>query len=300
MYDDAPAHNSGKINKRSRRATLAIETLGIAEHARYSLPGNLEVDLGTTVRDCVARTQYFSPDALKGLLPRQLEAARPWEGTRLELRNESTLAAARAMVASGQYQHVAALNFASAKNPGGGFLNGSLAQEESLAVSSALYLSLRKAEEYYNHHRHTPNLLYSERMIYSPACPVFRDDAGELLYQPYLLSILTSAAPNAGAIRQNTPELEAQIPAVFRERAQYVLALAASKGVDALILGAWGCGVFRNDPTMVARTFAELLRPGGDWHGRFATVRFAVLDTHEPPVIFQAFADVLTNLAGTP
>jgi uncharacterized protein (TIGR02452 family) len=133
-------------------------------------------------------------------------------------------------------------------------------------------------------------------MIFSPACPVFRDDEGELLLQPYLLSILTSAAPNAGAIRDNSPTLEPQIPAVFKKRAELVLALAASRGVDALILGAWGCGVFRNDPVMVAQTFAELLRPGGPWHGHFAAVRFAVLDNQATPVIFGAFLDVLMNL----
>ena len=278
---------------------MAIETLGIAEHSRYTLPGDYIVDLGDSVINCVAGTQYFSPEALQTLCERQRAVSPPWATTRLELGNESTLGAAHELVSSGKYRHVAALNFASAKNPGGGFLNGSLAQEESLAVSSALYLSLRKAEEYYNYHRGSSSLLYSERMIFSPACPVFRVDNGDLLPQPYLLSIVTSAAPNAGAIRDNAPELEPQIPEVFRRRAELVLALAASRGVDALILGAWGCGVFRNDPVMVAQTFAELLRPGGPWHGHFETVRFAVLDNQASPVIFEAFLDVLLNLTAS-
>src|SRR5262249_38608560 len=146
---------------------------------------------------------------------------------------------------------VAALNFASAKDPGGGFLNGSQAQEESLARSSALYASLLRGWEFYDRHRASPSCLYLDAMIVSPGCPVFRDDDGTLLEEPQLVTIITSPALNAGAAADNRPEELPRIPEVFRRRSEYGLALAASQGANRLVLGAWGCGVFRNDPAVV-------------------------------------------------
>ena len=68
------------------------------------------------------------------------------------------------------------------------------------------------------------------------------------------------------------------IAEVFRRRSEYVLALAASQGSKRLVLGAWGCGVFRNDPAVVAAAFVGHLRRGA-WSGRFERVVFSVLDT---------------------
>jgi uncharacterized protein (TIGR02452 family) len=55
-----------------------------------------------------------------------------------------------------------------------------------------------------------------------------------------------------------------------------VLAVAAMHGHDTLVLGAWGCGAFGNDPEMVAELFREAL--AGDLRGQFGTATFAVLD----------------------
>jgi hypothetical protein len=115
MHDTLPARAHGKINKRSRRATMAIETLGIAEHARYTLPGDYVVELGDTVKNCVNGTQYISPETLHTLCERQKTQPPRWDRTHLELRNESTLGAARDLVTSERFQHVAALNFARKK-----------------------------------------------------------------------------------------------------------------------------------------------------------------------------------------
>ena len=152
------------------------------------------------------------------------------------------------------------MNFASAKNPGGGFLNGSQAQEESLARSSAMHASLLRAWEFYERHRVLPSLLYSDAMTLSPNCPIIRDDDGALLEEPRLATFITSPAPNAGAIANNRPQELPLIPDVLRRRSEFVLALAASQGYKCLVLGAWGCGVFRNDPRVVAAAFAEHLR----------------------------------------
>ena len=92
--------------------------------------------------------------------------------------NDTTLAAARALVADG-FKPVA-LNFASARNPGGGFLNGARAQEESLCRASALYACIN-GNAMYRHHAPLPGGFYTNYAIYSPAVPVFKDDDGHRL-----------------------------------------------------------------------------------------------------------------------
>lgn len=261
---------------RSARLEVARQTVEIVERGSYTSPGGRAVDIADPVRACLEATRLFSPEALQGL--RQEVLARPAEGgdTAMEVVNETTLAGIDRLLADGGGP-VAALNFASARNPGGGFLGGSQAQEESLARSSALYASLLRAGDYYERHRALRSALYTDAMILSPGCPVIRADDGALLEEPRLATFITSAAPNAGAAAGNHPEEVPLIPEVLRRRSEYVLALAASHGYRRLVLGAWGCGVFRNDPGVVARTFADHLL-GGAWAGRFDRVVFSVLD----------------------
>jgi uncharacterized protein (TIGR02452 family) len=188
------------------------------------------------------------------------------------------------------YQHIGVLNFASAKHPGGGFLGGAKAQEESLARSSGLYPSLLRCPDFYTFHRYLDTCLYSDWMIFSPYCPVLRTDSGTWLEAPFMVSFITSPAPNAGAIEANEPENLTKIPATLRERNSKLLALAVHHQCDALVLGAWGCGVFRNDPQIVASIFWEHLGPTGQYWGRFKKVQFSVLDGSKEQNIYAAFA----------
>ena len=134
---------------------------------------------------------------------------------------------------------------------------------------------------------------YSDRMIYSPGCPVFRDDSGRLLDAPHLVDFITSPAPNAGALRKRRGRTAERIPAILRQRAGKILALACSMGCDALVLGAWGCGVFRNDPNVVAGVFAELLTEDGPFRKCFKTVRFSIYDAPGQTANFVAFSDAV-------
>jgi uncharacterized protein (TIGR02452 family) len=166
----------------------------------------------------------------------------------------------------------AALNFASATHPGGGFLSGARAQEEYLARSSALYACLESQPMYaYNRQHYDP--LYTSYMLYAPAVPVFRSDDGVLLEEPYTLGIITAAAPNAG---QLPPDRAGEIEAAFGERIAKVLWIGLQHGHDAIVLGAWGCGAFGNDGRLVSRLFYEAL--GGDFRGAYRQVIFAILD----------------------
>ncbi len=242
---------------------MAREAVEIAERGSYRGPAGVEMPIDAA--SAVAGTRLYEPaDAL---------SPTGYDGpTAVEVTGESTVAAARRVGGD-----VAALVFASARNPGGGFLNGAQAQEESIARSSALYPCLLAAREFYEFHRGHPELTYSDRVIYSPGVPVFRDDRGELLPEPYPVSFLTAAAPNLGAIRRNQPHLAGSVPEILRRRAGRVLEVAAAHGHRRIVLGAWGCGVFGNDPVVVARAFAEALR-----ERPFERVVFAVLGPNRP------------------
>jgi uncharacterized protein (TIGR02452 family) len=267
------------VLNRSKRTALANKTIAIVAAGSYCLPDGRTVSIAPFVESCLAATESFPPARLRKVRNEVLARIPEGPPAGIEVRNETTLAAAARLLAAHPGTSVAALNFASAKNPGGGFLNGSQAQEESLARSSALYASLLRAPDYYETHRRLSSCLYTDAMILSPGCPVFRDDEGALLAEPYPVTFITSAAPNAGAVARNEPAEVAEIPVALRRRAELVLALAARSGCESLVLGAWGCGVFRNDPEMVAATFAELLAPDGVWARHFQRVAFAVLDT---------------------
>ncbi|GAA3925005.1 TIGR02452 family protein [Actinomadura viridis] len=284
------------MSRHPRRAT-AQETVAILERGEYRAPSGRTVPIASAVDRSVQGTVLYDPQRLAAHL-KTIAAGDPGGlATRIEVTGETTLEAARRLsAAAGDGTVPLALNFASAKNPGGGFLNGAHAQEEGLARSSALYASLRSARAFYDFHRDQRDLLYSDHMIYSPAVPVFRDDAGRLLEEPYQVAFLTSPAPNRGAIRD--PGKAALIPDTLRLRARKVLAAALVNGHGRLVLGAWGCGVFRNDPREVATAFAEALGPGAEFAGRFEHVVFAVWDNANGSPRLAAFQDVLAGLTG--
>lgn len=264
------------MSKRLRAIWQESRTAFEAE--RYTLDDGTEVDLGAPLAEMRNGTRLYDPEGAADLPSTAGRFA-----TRFEVTGESTLAATMRLAdgVEGSGRAVAALNFASARKPGGGVANGAQAQEESLARSSALYDSLTRCPEFYEYHRQHESLLYSDRVIYSPSVPVFRDDRGRWLRRPVPIAFLTSAAPNRRMMERNQSEPTGSIPAVLRARARAVLAVAAAEGADRLVLGAWGCGVFGNHPPEVAAAFAEHLLEGGEFAGAFAQVAFAVLDREE-------------------
>jgi len=206
----------------------------------------------------------------------------------MEVTPETTTAAAHRLVHVEGVERVAALNFASAKNPGGGWLGGARAQEEDLARCSALYRCLLAQPRYYEANRAHPSFLYTDHVIYSPAVPFFRDDDHRLLEEPFPVSIITAPAPNAGEALRRDPSAGPQLRAVLASRAGKVLAVAAHQGHRTLVLGAWGCGVFRNDPRNVAGVFDDWLR-SQDVSGVFERVVFAVYDRTRTRGALRAF-----------
>src|SRR5205814_6023280 len=133
------------------------------------------------------------PEAFAGVFRRRDEvlAAAPRFATSFQVVNRTTLDAARRLLDLDPGADVLCLTFASAKHPGGGFLGGARAQEESLARTSGLYACINGNPMYAFHQAHS-DAMYTDYAIYSPDVPVFRNDEGQLLDQPYLCSFITS------------------------------------------------------------------------------------------------------------
>ncbi len=234
----------------------------------------------------------YPPQAFKevfALRDRILQSGPKHASTEFEIVNSTTLAAAKRLLDGQQAADVLCLNFASAKNPGGGFLKGSQAQEESLARASGLFPCIAQMKEMYDANRRFGSCLYTDHMIYSPNVPVFRDDADDLLRKPYCVSIITAPAVNAGAVRRNEKHNVSKIEPTMLGRIEKVLSLAVIHRHDTLVLGAWGCGVFRNDPADVARWFYTHLVENKVFRGCFKTVVFAILDNTRDHRFLQPF-----------
>jgi len=264
----------------------ARETLAIIERGYYETASGVRVDLADSVRKAVAGTALYRPAELEALVERM--APRDGQPTRYSVANETTQTAARRMAAASEVGGVVVLNFASAKSPGGGFLNGAKAQEEDLCRCSALYPCLVPQTEYYEVNRALRSAIYTDHMIYSPTVPFFRETRHDLLDSPFNVAVITSPAPNARAFRDRTAAITGEIESALKRRIGHILAVASARGHRELILGAWGCGAFRNQPRVVAALFAHWLAEPR-FAGHFDAVHFPVLDRTPELANFNAF-----------
>ena len=259
-------------------AAVSEETLAIVKRGSYRSPAGKLIEFGDDIDAAMDDTILYTPSELAPLL----RARQPTSGTakppKIEVTSETTAQAARRLLENEGEPGVAALNFASARKPGGGFLGEAKAQEEDLARCSALYDCLLTQPRYYEANRAFNSTLYTDHLIYSPKVPFFRDDQLNLIDQPFYPSILTSPAPNAGEfLRSAPPQGLDQLRTTLERRASMILSVAAEQGERVLVLGAWGCGVFRNTPADVAKAFAHWLNHPG-FAGAFDRVVFAIYE----------------------
>jgi uncharacterized protein (TIGR02452 family) len=269
---------------------VAQDNLAIIGQGSYVSPAGKTVALRELVDRSVRGTVLHRPGGLEALLAARERPGQGATSTRIEITPETTAEAARRLVEEEREKDVVALNFASAKNPGGGYLRGAKAQEEDLARCSALYHCLVAQRDYYDANRACDSMLYTDHMIYSHEVPFFRDERHDLLETPFLVSIITAPAPNLGEAARRDEASE--VPSVLRSRARKVLAVAAAHGHRCLVLGAWGCGVFRNDPRQVADAFALGLEDGA-FAGAFDRVVFAIWERNPDRPTLRAFAERL-------
>lgn len=275
-----------KTPDKKHRKYIAQETM---EMLRVGMLGDL--DISESIKASVEGTcSYSEKDMLPKLLPLSSGCT-----TQVEVANMTTIQAARELLQQEPSVPVAVLNFASAKNPGGGFLNGALAQEESLALNSALYACLEN-DPMYDYHRSLKGGIYSDWCIYSPQVPVIRNEEEwdrHFLENPWYFNVLTCPCLNQGTAKLKNPDLEKRL----EKRMRRMLSVLAGHHPGNVVLGAWGCGVFKNDPRMIASLFAKMIMQDRRFINRWPRVIFAVLDEQPTHKTIRAFESVFRGTA---
>jgi uncharacterized protein (TIGR02452 family) len=262
-------------------AQYGLEAVKIGAAGRYQTASGRTIELAAAIERAVLGTKSYPPDVT---LESEFHGT---HATGIEIRNETTLSAARRQYKEGY--HPVVLNFASATHPGGGFLMGAIAQEEYLARSTCLYQCIWN-HPMYEFNRQNDSPFYTDYLLYSPHVPVFRDDQGELLEHPYNISIITAPAVNARFVAE--PQLDKVAPVMWK-RILRVLAVGILHWHDAIVLGAWGCGAFGNDPRMIASLFHKALFE--NFNGAYQHVIFAILDWSTEKSSIGPFEDIFAN-----
>lgn len=228
--------------------------------------------LGFLIDKAVEKTKVYSPDT-------SITNPLMHQRTKIILDDIDTVSA----IFKYHVDKTAALNFASYKEPGGKYLEGSMAQEESLCSKSNLYNILSKFSSYYEWNNEHKNLgLYTNRALYTPEV-VFEDTK-----QAQTCDVITCAAPNwrsAGMYGRATKEENIK---ALSSRINFVLKIAREQKVDILILGAYGCGVFGQSAKAVATIFKTYI---DESYQCFDTIVFAIPDKNS--IDYKEFDEVL-------
>lgn len=160
-----------------------------------------------------------------------------------------------------------ALNFANFTEPGGGFLRGAIAQEECLCHESTLYpVLLSQKDEFYIKNTYLNPVTFTNRSLYSESIEFIRKE------QSVTCDILTCAAPCLCGVNINPDD--PYIVCALYSRIDSILNTFYDMNASTLILGAFGCGAFANDPLIVATIFRELLT--NKYNKCFEKVVFAI------------------------
>lgn len=156
-------------------------------------------------------------------------------------------------------KHIGMLNFASFKEPGGKFLDGSSAQEECLCHASFLYNVLKEFQKsYYDVNKKTLNkALYINKALYTP------DIEFSLGSEIRFADVINCAAPNWTTASKYYHVSPQENHSALASRIEFVKNIACDNGLDVIILGAYGCGVFGQDPETIARLIYHSFKLSG-------------------------------------
>lgn len=258
--------------------------------------------LANAVQTAKAGTKLYEPEEYPGELPPTSSQCE------IVVTGHKTFEAAMLVHAKHPDWKITVLNFASATNPGGGVKTGSSAQEESLCRCSTLYPTLaqdRLWNQYYQKNRDAHDNLHTDACIYSPGIVICKTDDAypERMEEKdwIIVDVISCAAPNLrkrpGTI--HNPEYgKARTPTAVQlydlhlNRAKHIFHVAAVNGADALILGAFGCGAFANDPAIVAKAYRKAI---ADYRQFFRRIEFAVYCRETETVNYDAFRRAITG-----
>lgn len=210
-------------------------------------------------------------------------------GTKVMVESNDCLVAAERLVKEG-YNPVL-LNFASAGHPGGGVETGARAQEETICRRSTLTRSIYSFDAKYASRygyalqagEHYP-IVSEFSAVYSPAVTVFREGIDCLLMEdPYDVAVVTCASLNLNGKYPIKLTPDGHMPqaaiAITRNKIRTVFRIGLTYGHDSLVLGAFGCGAFKNPPAEIARLFHEVMEEP-EFKDRFRLITFSIIEDH--------------------
>ena len=268
------------MRDRNKNIQMLEETLAICSRGFYGVNGN---------RAECKLTKLQMPQA-EVILPEDDIPSLEQFGRRFttEYRCEygDSFGAARKLAEEGK-ECILVLNFANACHPGGGARNGANAQEEDLCRKSSLLFSLEsmQARRFYNYNWKQTNNLGTNAVIITPRVEIIRDDEDNLLEESVVVAVMTCAAPN---VREGLADLtQDDYETLLYDRIMRMLVVAASRGYNNLVLGAWGCGAFGNDPKTMSDLFKKAAR---ETDGIFETMEFAIVRNDEKPENYNEFS----------
>ena len=281
---------------RGPRRQVYASTLMLVKRGRYHTASGGLVELGRIINPQAQADNVFVDHEIT--LRPSLE--RNSGEVRIAVVNDDCLALARRLHATDPTDDICVLNMASSRNPGGGVWGGAGAQEEYLFRCTDYYRFLYQYANNFDpqvyhvqrnaHHRYPLDPLYGG--IYSHGVTVFRDTEANgyaLLDSPVRLNFVAVAAfhfnERCDAIPQ--PYVEPT-----KDKIRLMLRLAANNGQRRLVLGAFGCGAFHNEPHHMAQLFRQVIHES-EFQGLFTSISFAVIEDHNSTNNYTAFRDVL-------
>lgn len=274
-----------KIFDRMDRVAILEDTLKILSDGYYEKCGE-RISLKLSEAE-MKSVRVFLPEEIAALREYEFSSAHFNFGkVKVSCKNTDSFAIARERHENGcEDEKLLILNFANPVNPGGGVKRGARAQEEDLCRVSSLLLSLEsdEAKKYYEYNRSLNTYMGSDAVIITPQVEIIKDQNGKLLDDTIIVSIMTCAAPMLNYGMEGLSEQEYED--MFCNRIVGMLRCAAVMGYDRLVLGAFGCGAFKNDAKVVSDLFYRALREfkldGKGTDELFEEIAFSVLDRSE-------------------
>lgn len=211
-------------------------------------------------------------------------------GTVIMVEENDCMKAAKRLVEEGYKP--ALLNFANGTHPGGGVETGARAQEESLCRCSTLTRSIYSfsedmAKKYGYEHRDgnnypLDNLNFSA--IYSPSVTFFREGIEcTLMEEPFHVSVITCAALNLNGWHRLglTPDnkMPEEAIKITGNKIRTIFRIALLNGCDSMVLGAFGCGAYKNPPEEVAAIFHQIMEED-EFKNKFRLITFSIIEDH--------------------
>ncbi len=269
-----------------KRVKILRETMKAAEDGCYFVEEK-EVKLPVSFEQ-IKEVKLYTPEQVVQLSEQDMPGNEP---IRITLRNQDTLEAAFELNQRRKETEkpVLILNFANPHRPGGGIRSRPGTQEEHLCVKTTVLCSLETEEAwpFYQTNQDCGTQAQTDTILFSPNTMVIRNPDLSLREDPFPVAVMTVSAPIASRMEESElPNLEN----ILKGRIYGMLCAAAADGYTRLVLGAWGCGNFGNDPELVARLFRDNLT------GNFEEVTMAVFDNSEDQYRYSCFAKYFESM----